>query len=52
MNYDKGNPKILLKTTTPSGSPLHRGRDGRKKAPRCNRAAYSPPVEGGGRGGS
>ena len=38
--------------TTPSGSPLHRGRDGREKTFQCNNAAYPPPWKGGVRGGS
>ena len=42
----------LFETTTPSGSPLHRGKDGCEKVPRCNNAAHPPPVQGGVRGGS
>ena len=38
--------------TTPSGSPLHRGRDGRKKSYQCFNVAHPPPVQGGVRGGS
>ena len=30
--------------TTPSGSPLHRGRDGRKKSYQCFNVAHPPPV--------
>ena len=41
-----------MEKTTPSGSPFHGERDGRKKASQCNNAAYSPPVQGGVRGGS
>ena len=40
------------KTTTPSDSPLHRGRGERENAPRCNNAACPPPCQGGVRGGS
>ena len=38
--------------TTPSGSPLHRGRDGREKAQQYNNAACPPPSQGGVRGGA
>ena len=40
------------KTTTPSNSPLHRGRDEREKLLLCNNEAYPPPFQGGVRGGS
>ena len=33
-----------MKKTTPTNSPLHRGRDEREKAPLYNSAAYPPPV--------
>ena len=46
------NVEFRMEKTTPSDSPLHRGRDGRKKASQCNNAACSPPVQGGVRGGS
>ena len=32
--------------TTPSGSPLHRGRDGREKTFQYNNAACPPPSKG------
>ena len=32
--------------TTPSGSPLHRGRDGREKTFQCNNAAILPLPKG------
>ena len=32
------------KPTTPTGSPLHRGRDGRKKSYQCFNVAHPPPV--------
>lgn len=40
-----------MEKTTPSDSPFHGERDGHKKASQCNNAAYSPPVQGGVRGG-
>ena len=40
------------KTTTPSDSPLHRGRGEREKLLLCNNEAYPPPFQGGVRGGS
>ena len=42
----------MEKTTTPSGSPLHRGRNGRKKTFQCYIVAFPPPVQGGVRGRS
>ena len=42
----------MKKTTTPSNSPLHRGRNGRKNTFQHNNAACSPLVQGGVRGGS
>ncbi len=41
-----------MEKTTPSNSPLHRGKDEREKAPRCSNAACPPPFQGGARGGS
>ena len=41
-----------MEKTTPSDYPFHGERDGHKKASQCNNAAYSPPVQGGVRGGS
>ena len=38
--------------TTPSGFPLHRGRDGREKTLQCYNVACPPPSQGGARGGS
>ena len=60
QSYDKElkvkiRPFLILDfsfPTTPSDSHFHGERDGRKKASQCNNAAYSPPVQGGVRGGS
>ncbi len=39
--------RVTNALTTPSGSPLHRGRDGREKTFQCNNAACPPPFQGG-----
>ena len=41
-----------MKKTTPTNSPLHRGRDEREKALQYNNGACPPPFQGGARGGS
>ena len=41
-----------MKKTTPTNSPLHRGRDEREKALQYNNGACPPPWKGGARGGS
>ena len=41
-----------MKKTTPTNSPLHRGRDEREKALQYNNGARPPTFQGGARGGS
>ena len=41
-----------MEKTTPSGSPLHRWSNGRKKTFQCYIVAFPPPVQGEAQGGS